>query len=352
MDESQQITCPEWYQAILKPISDEAPCGNSLEYDADFIMLQSRIQPKLGAEYGDFVEVVESINWSEVERDCIKLLTKAIDLRLIIILIRCRMRQIGVAALEEGIKCLLWAGAEWSEVIHPQLYDEGEYEPLLRINAYNEIESIDTFLADVRQLPLPKTAGMQLTVKEFEKANAWPREENALPQMALDGIKSEWAAALPAAIQSLQSAFKYLQLLKQQLDTLSEYNEVDFPRLLKLLRCFVLSDNSSGFKPEQATAVGIQVPTDSPEVQCDDVIPASLADTPKVHTVASVEINSRTDVLRQLHRIKSWLIESEPSSPAITLIHLTEKTIGKNFSELLQLLPAELITKLETLQGD
>lgn len=63
--------------------------------------------------------------------------------------------------------------------VHPQLYDEGEFEPFMRANAISELDDIDGFLLDLRQLTLPKINGLQLTVKEIERAFAIPKDENS-----------------------------------------------------------------------------------------------------------------------------------------------------------------------------
>ncbi len=80
------------------------------------------------------------------------------------------MRQVGVGALQEGLEAILWCLDTWPDQLHPQLFDEGEFEPLMRGNAFAELEDIDGFIADFRNQQLPKAAGVQLSIKEFEKS--------------------------------------------------------------------------------------------------------------------------------------------------------------------------------------
>jgi hypothetical protein len=70
---------PDW----LHPISVDTPCGPSLEYDAEYAVLLSRMLPRGDAQYGDFVGTPEAPNWAEIERDCRRLLLRTWDINLL-----------------------------------------------------------------------------------------------------------------------------------------------------------------------------------------------------------------------------------------------------------------------------
>ena len=65
------------YADLLEPVSADAPCGPDLEYDQAFVLLQAAIAPKTDAQYGDFVDSSQPVNWAEVERDCRALLARS-----------------------------------------------------------------------------------------------------------------------------------------------------------------------------------------------------------------------------------------------------------------------------------
>jgi len=52
-----------YYHSLLQPLPGEHPCGQSLEYDPSFLMLLASLQPKLTAEYGNFVEAAGVGQW-------------------------------------------------------------------------------------------------------------------------------------------------------------------------------------------------------------------------------------------------------------------------------------------------
>lgn len=367
-----------YYHRLMQPIPGDHPCGLSLEYDSAFLMLQTKLQPKLTAEYGNFVEVAEPTNWTDTERKCLELLGKARDIRLLIILMRCRMRQIGVSAVQEGLEALLWCLSTWPDDLHPQLLDEGEFEPFMRANAFAELDDIDGFIADFRNQPLPKAAGMQISVKELEKAHSFPREEGALEEATLEAIEHDWQARSDNAILSLQKAYALLLELTTRLSHSLGDVTPDFVRLTAVLRLFGGSNMAdiapiAAFEtPEYITATeATEVYTTAPEWQPEEIVTAvsvptdtatptyppaphmsPLQSPPPIAVAAQVPIapkgiQNRADALSRLIEVRQWFATTEPSNPVIALLSFSEKTIGKSFGELLQIIPPELISKLD-----
>ncbi|MGV3346071.1 ImpA family type VI secretion system protein [Enterobacteriaceae bacterium LUAb1] len=348
MTELVSTQCPAWYEGIMQPLAGDNPCGESLEYDPAFIMLQGHLQPKLDAEYGDFVEVAESTNWSEIERNCQQLMMQAKDIRLIITLMRCRLRQIGVHALSEGFEALLFALEQWPEALHPQLLDEGEFDPLLRANAFAELESIEGFLADFRQSLLPKAAGLQITIRDAEKANASPREEDALPISTFSAIQDEWLQQQESAIISLQHALILLRTLHEKLAHSLADDAPDFTCLFSILGCFSVAKNMQEAEiPVLAESTNTGKQAESPETgmtAASDITlspPPFRPDNPKL-------ITNRKEALVQLREIRLWFTDKEPGNPIVPLLAFSEQIIGKSFVELLQLLPQDLISQITT----
>ncbi len=339
-----------YYHPLLQPLPGPSPCGVNLEYDAGFLLLQSRLQPRLNAEYGSFIEAADPINWAEAERDCLALLQKSKDIRLIVILMRCRIRQIGIAALEEGLQALLTLLTTYPAEIYPQLVEEGEYDPLLRANALSELEDTHGLLMDLRNQPLPKAAGLQLTIKAFEKALASPREEGALPEATATALRREWDMRQEEAILSLQHAWQHLHALQQLLNTSLGEEAPDFTQLKPVLSLFIRG-------LEHPFSLG-DAPHEDPFSPCGQN--KETADT--VTTVSSSAhltvdvpssplqkgIGNRQEALVQMREVRSWFIRMEPSSPVSLLLECAEIATGKTFPELLKILPPDVIARLDS----
>lgn len=338
-----------YYQHLLQPLPGSCSCGENLEYDADFLMLQSRLQPRLSAEYGSFIEAAEPVNWAEIERECLMLLQKSKDIRLIVILMRCRIRQIGVAALEEGLQALHALLMTYPAETYPQLVEEGEYDPLLRANALSELEDTTGLLKDLRSLTLPKAAGLQLTIKDFEKAHASPREEGALPEATAAALRQEWEMRQDEAILSLQNAGQHLNELHQLLKASLGEEAPDFSQLTFVLDLFIRKpkhDFSLPDLPCQEASFPARQNEElaSPMIATSDSenLPVPVASAPSLKGVSS-----RQEALLKMREVRSWFIRMEPSSPVSLLLEFAELTMGKSFPELLKILPPDVIARLD-----
>jgi type VI secretion system protein ImpA len=352
---TRSLTCSEYYQHVMQPIAGDAPCGENLDYDFAFIMLQSRLQPRLDVEYGSFFEAAEPVNWAETERECLTLLQKSKDIRVIVILMRCRLRKVGLLALAEGIEALHALLHAWPNDVHPQLLDEGEFTPMLRANAFAELEDANGLLADLRNQPLPKASGLQITLKEFEKAHVVPREEEALSDTAVAALLHEWHLNARDDIAPLTQAHHFLREIKQMLDQALGH---EAPELNVLDGLLALFSSEFGSLPPAANAPlpdapAVQVAQEIVLPAADDA-PAAVASASVVTVPASVGkqpeaqrgIGSRADALQRLQEVRSWFAMTEPSSPLVPVLRYAEESIGKNFAELLKMYPPEIIAML------
>lgn len=368
-EELQSTFQSDFYKDVLKPLPGKFVCGEGIEYDPLFITLQSKMAPKLGAEYGDFVETTEPVNWREIEGDCLELLTKSKHIRLIILLIRSRSRQIGLFALEEGLMAMYQLLKDFPNEVHPQLYDEGEFEPFMRANAISELDDIDGFLLDLRQLTLPKINGLQLTVKEIERAFAIPKDENSLAEESVVGILNEWRTKNDKTLASLNNAAFILDAIKKLARETLENETPTLPILTLILALFNKDLTHTGNKSAAAAAVTesensmsalvfsddtqdndrSNQPTDSVSTTTETVVDG---DTTTVTTERIVYrekvINTRQDALERIREARAWFQQTEPGNPIILLLTYAERAAGKNFVELSKLFPADMLAILDT----
>lgn len=353
MPGTNTIAVSEFYREFLQPVSDVFPCGDSLEYDSDFILLLSKIQPKQDAEYGSFVEQAEPVNWSEVERECAALMLKSKDVRLFIIMIRCRIKRIGLMAIEEGITALKALMDAFPEQYYPLLIDEGEFEPLMRANAFSELDDISGLIADLRNQKLPKAAGQIVTLRDFEKSFATTREADALPDAMISAMLQEWQALADKDIVSLNQAAASLMAIRDTLKESLGADAPDLPLITHILSLFSISSpvadkrhdepGDDGMGLEKAEVNGIAEPLQDKNNAERPVTFAESTSTPQKRK----KIENREDALLLLGEIRTWFTLMEPSSPVILLLELTESMVGKRFTELLKILPSEIINKID-----
>lgn len=336
----------DYYQHLLQPVSGDSPCGENLDYDPAFLLLQAKLQPRLGAEYGEFVEVADPVNWAEIERECQALLAKSRDIRLMVTLIRCRLRVVGLTALAEGLKTLVIMLQQWPDDLWPQLLEDGEFEPLLRANALNELEDMHGLINDVRQHMLPRAVGVQCAVKDLEKALAFPRDESALPEATVRAMLNEWREKnypeMSAPWQAQQTLKVMTQMLSESLGDVSPA----FTRLEHLLGLFTSMGQPAVEAVSSETSTPVTVPATVSPAESQESLPIPLAPTAVASPVQG--LNSRAQALLSLREVQAWFVAMEPGSPIILLLEFAIKTSGKSFTELMQLLPVEIVSHLNT----
>ena len=341
-----------YYQHLLQPVSSDSPCGENLDYDPAFLLLQAKLQPRLGAEYGDFIEVADPVNWAEIERECHALLAKSRDIRLIVTLMRCRLRVVGLAAIAEGLQILQVLLKQWPDDLYPQLMDEGEFDPLLRANAFNELEDSSGLISDLRQHMLPKAVGVQCTIKDFERAFAVPRDDAALPEATARAIQNEWRNQALSEMATLGVAESTLAELSCQLqESLGE----DMPAFSSLKRILALFSNvAPTAQVTERTNVSTQIPVQAKKEQSvsgtaeeSDAVTTAQEDSSAV-VVQNQTITHRAQALACLKDVQSWFVATEPGSPIILLLEFAIKTSGKSFTELMHLLPVDIVSHLNS----
>lgn len=333
----------DYFTAILQPLPGERPCGLPLDYDADFILLQSKLQPRQGAEYGDFIEPPEPLNWSDIERDCLKLLAKSKDIRLIIALMRCRLRQTGVEAVEEGLITLYRLLTLFPHDLHPQLYDEGEYEPIFRTNALSELVNIQGFLTELRDTELPRALGMQLTIKDLENAKRPASNVTAFSGAQTAAMMEEWKMRSEPGPLSLQRAWYRLQDLKKAVCDIQGKDAPLFTELEQILQLFLPSELQQQTEKSQPMPDEEKHPSAFPQAETELQDTAQWVPAPQLLP----PLQTRADALARLKELHAWFTEWEPSSPVILLLEFAVKVTGMRFPEIIKQFPREIIARLE-----
>jgi type VI secretion system protein ImpA len=241
---SPQTPQPDW----RLPITDEIPCGPSLEYDPEYAVLMSRLAPRGEAQYGSFVDIPERPNWAEIERDCRRLLLRTKDIHLYVWLARARTRLTQAAGLAQTLTILADVLQAWPEAIHPQLMIEGHLDPEVRANALAELADPEGLLADVREIAVVANTALRLTVRDVERAFAIPRSADAPSQesvnLQLNTLRATGDTATP--IHFLIEAAHHAQAIN---DWAQHHLGRDAPPLNGLLRVLNLFVGPEAINP-------------------------------------------------------------------------------------------------------
>ena len=316
--------------AEFAPLSAQEPCGPSLEYDAEYAVLLSRMSPRSDAQYGQFVGTPEAPNWAEIERDCRRLLLRTRDINLFVWLCRARTRLAQAAGLAQSLTSLSAVLERWPDAVHPQITVEGERDPAVRANALAALADPDGLLADVREIVVAANAARHLTVREIERARSVPRPadapspESVAQQIAQLRLASNEGARMPVGLL-LQASRAARQIAAWAAQHLGQ----DAPSLQALIDLLKPFD---------------EVAEPAPEIEPGELQEGAVR--PKTSGAAP-----RDDILQIIRGAREWFENHEPSSPVAVLLRQAEHMVGKRFAQVADAIPLDLLRKWDSAEG-
>lgn len=347
--EYEALAFPGTVGNLLEPVSEQAPCGEDLEYDPYYMELFIKLTPKetksvSGTSGSERLESApEPIRWSEVERDCRRLLERTRDIRLITVLLRCRVQQAQAKGLLEGLALLARLLRTWPDELYPRLTVDGEFDPLPRFDALSALVEQEGLLADIRRLPIASLPGIRLEIRDVERALGIPHPEDA-PQpdvirRQLADFQARGDAVYIALLAALEAVRDIDCLAQQQLGaqapTLTPLVEL-LERLRPRLSRSEEPDEDS--EPAQVTPPIEDAPAPK---ESEPIMPGNAAFAVRPRR----SIADREDARERIREIRLWFEAQEPSSPVPLLLRQAELLVGKRFSEVAHFLPQDLMEK-------
>ena len=337
----------------LTPVSDDAPCGPDLEYDHDFVVLFSSVAPKRDVQYGAFVGAPDPLNWSEIERDCRRLMMRTKDLRVAVLYTRCRVRLGGVTGLSEGAAVLAaWLQA-FPDDVHPQTSADSDRDAAqeMRMNALQALSDPEGLLADLREIVLVKSTVTRLQVRDVERAFAHPRPADALAPDSVVRQLQDLRTQHPAVIAGFDDAIAHLATINAWCNSHLETFQPDLSTLTRLLdRLITPTQATSAESPEPIaipdTSSGHDAVTLTPPAISVSASGSECAPTPNKPMPSD-----RDTALAAIRVARTWFENHEPSSPIPVLLKRAEQFVGKRYSEVVKAIPAELLAQWEEEDG-
>jgi type VI secretion system protein ImpA len=348
----------EW----TRPITDGAPCGPNLEYDNDYAVLLAKLAPQSDVQYGDFVGKPESPDWSDIERDCRRLLARSKDIVLLICLCRCRARLAGAAGLAQALEGLLEILYAYPDAVHPQLEIDGQADPAVRANAIANLADPGGLLADMRDIVVASNAAFHLTLKDLERSFAVPRPADAIaPETVLQQLaelQARGATEMPALARAAAAADAVATWSQHTLGEAAP----DLGALRQLLAWIPAGERRPA--PADPDAAAPPVPPAASVAPTASMPPMPRADAPLRHSdLAAAEptgwapppgftqqmspAQGRAHARQTLRAVREWLQHQEPSNPVAVVLLQAERMIGMRYGELARALPLELFTQWE-----
>jgi len=338
----------------MAPISDGAPCGADLEYDPEFVVLSASVAAKATAQYGDFVGTPDPVNWSDVDRDCRRLMVRSKDVRLAVLFIRCRTRLAAAAGFAEGLGLLAGWLAAFPDLVHPQLgVDEDRSAALeIRMNALQSLTDTDGLISDLREIALTRSTQTRLQLRDVERAFAHPRPSDALTPDSVARQLEELRMQRPSVLSGFDDALDSLTAIE---NWCREHLSVYAPDLTALKRLFRHVAIPSGSRQtDDLHEEGGDAQQDSEASAAAAELPAATDDESEANTLSepltprtSGKASDRHAALALIREARQWFEQHEPSSPIPVLLKRAEQFVGKRYVDVVNAIPAELLAQWE-----
>jgi type VI secretion system protein ImpA len=343
------MTAATVLETLLAPLSDQAPCGPDLEYDAEFMALERVAASRAERMVGDSVLAAEEPDWDKVRELALAVMQRSRDLRVATHLVVAWTRLRGLDGCSDGLALVHGLlERQWGDV-HPRLDAEDDDDPTARVNALLALADPLRLLGHLRTAPFVQSPRLgRFGLRDLRIAQGSLKvaagDDAALPSLAeieaccLDCPLEQLQAAASAGRQALAAAQAIDGLLGERLGTAS-------PDLKPLL--VDLAELDRFLQPQWLARSG----TDAALQAAGHDSPGEAGTGTAAVAAASGRIETPEDVRRRLDEICDYYARAEPSSPVPMLLRRAQRLIGKDFLDLLRDLAPGGVDELERVTG-
>lgn len=120
---------------LLAAVSATSPCGEDLEYDANFLHLERAAQGQPERSMGDSILPAEPPDWRSIRQQSLDLLARSKDLRITHFLLQSTLALDGLPGLADSLQLIEQLLATYWPELHPRLDADDDNDPTVRINA-------------------------------------------------------------------------------------------------------------------------------------------------------------------------------------------------------------------------
>ena len=351
-------------EKLLAPVSAENPCGENLEYDADYALMELAAVGKPEQQFGTTVIPAEEPDWREVRGKALELLERTKDLRIAAHLVRSAARTEGLAALADALAVVKGLVEQYWDGVHPRLDPEDDNDPTLRLNTIASLADPATVVRFAREATLVSSRAMgkfsyrdvQVAVGELPPpAGAAKPEQSTIDGAFADCDPGELKATATAVQESLERVKGLDEAVTDHvgdgvgppLDALTDVLRAMNKLLQQKLAVRGLLDDQA---PPVASADAAQ---GAEEFGGDGSSAASAANGRKASAPMSLtgDISSREDVIRALDKICDYYKRYEPSSPLPLFLNRAKRLASKSFLEILRDLTPDALNQALAIGG-
>lgn len=349
-------------EALLAPVSAEAPCGENLEYDADYVIMEQAAVGKPEQQFGATVIPAEEPNWREMQSQALALLPKSKDLRVAVYLTRAAVRTSGLAGLADGLEVLSGFIERYWDGVHPQL-DPDDNDPTQRVNSLASLTGSQETLKGIREATVVASRAMgKFSYRDVLIASGEMPPPAGTPPVEQSSIDGAFADAEPnelkATGKSLERALAMARALESGFsDRVGAGSGPELKPLIELIAAISKLVNQKlaqrGLLDDGRPAAeeGRSAAEEKSEVSAPSDGAASNGRKAGAAAPLTGDIASREDVIRALDKICDYYKRYEPSSPVPLFLNRAKRLASKSFLEILRDLTPDAVNQALAIGG-
>jgi type VI secretion system protein ImpA len=337
-------------EELLKPISDEAPCGEDLSYDANLQALETMVRGKPETQFS----AAEPPDWKDLSSRCLELFARSKDLRTSIILSVAALELDSLPGFRESLAVVKGLLEKYWAAVHPQLDPSDNSDPLQRMNIIASVATpIGTFGDPFRVLERLRAAPLcnSIQMGRYGLADIL-RVETGTPA---EGDKSAPTLAQIDAAFRDSNQEELRELYRTLSDCIALVTGID-----EFLTRTVGASRAPDLTPLSAELLSMQkriapyLPAISAPAAKQATVPVSGTSVPLTPKAPSLtgEIQSREDVVRLLHKICEYYVQAEPSSPVPLVLKRAARLAEMDFMEIIKDMSPEAIAQIQRITGE
>ncbi|NRN28985.1 type VI secretion system protein TssA [Photorhabdus heterorhabditis] len=326
--------------SLLNPISQEHPCGEDLEYSAEFMQLIQLAEGKAEQQFGDFIMPAQEPDWRQIKKSALVLLARSKDLRIIILLMQAWCNQYGLAGYEQGLLLLEQTISRYWETLWPAAELDGEPDLLMRINALQGLSDGFALAKQVRLCEFVQLSGITLTVADVMKClDGSHAEDNPFPG-GIDLLIAELRKSAAPVVKLIPQITATLQCLFSTLrGHLGDSGLPDMRRQMATLNHLtqLLAPETNTVETVDNTAYPLP----------EDTHPQQKIS----HGWQTSGIQNREQAQQALEAVRQYFLLHESSHPAPLMIERIQRLMSQDFMSIMRNLAPEAVDQLEHFFG-
>ncbi|WP_067703815.1 type VI secretion system protein TssA [Erwinia sp. ErVv1] len=331
--------------ALLTPVSSDQPCGENLEYDADFMAMDQASAGKAEQQFGDTIIPAEPADWNRVERLASDLLTRSKDLRIMLALTRAWTQLKGLTGYASGLALIERSLVAWWEPLWPVLEEDGERDPFYRINALAALGDKSALTSALRQAPLLRSASDEISLRDACALLDGSKTECPDYPGGRARLIDELARGGQPGVDAIIKISERLQSIRETL--VQHLGETGVPEMEQLIKTV-----STVAQACEVTDLSTLIPAASAPGETPPVSGAPEVKAVSGHTDwRSAQPGSRADAQMMLEKVKQYFVQHEPSHPAPLMIDRVQRMIEMDFMDIIRDLAPDGVHQLENIFG-